>query len=118
MSQNQVENPFAAHYAATKAYIQTLAEGLHRELAPFGVHVVSVAPSPVNSGFANRANMQMGLAAIPDQVAQGTIRGLGKRLFLTVRPGFFSQFLEGLLLTSPRFLRVRIMRGFKKHHAC
>jgi uncharacterized protein len=39
--------PNAAHYAATKAYVQTLAEGLHVELAPRGVDVLAAAPGPV-----------------------------------------------------------------------
>jgi short-subunit dehydrogenase len=47
--------PFAANYAATKAYVQSLAEGMRHELAPFGVDVLAVAPGPVASGFASRA---------------------------------------------------------------
>ncbi|ULP40627.1 SDR family NAD(P)-dependent oxidoreductase [Mycobacterium lentiflavum] len=43
--------PQAANYAATKAYIQSLAEGLSREFAPMGVDVISSAPGPVHSGF-------------------------------------------------------------------
>ena len=35
--------PRAAHYAATKAYVQSLAEGLHVELAPRGVDVLASA---------------------------------------------------------------------------
>ena len=33
--------PRAANYAATKAYVQSLAEGLRIELAPHGVDVVA-----------------------------------------------------------------------------
>ena len=36
--------PNAANYAGTKAYVQTLAEGLHVELAPRGVDVLVSAP--------------------------------------------------------------------------
>lgn len=43
--------PRAAHYAATKAYVQTLAEALHIELAGRGVDVLVSAPGPVRSGF-------------------------------------------------------------------
>ena len=39
--------PFASNYAATKAYVQTLAEGLHVELKPHGVDVLAAAPGPV-----------------------------------------------------------------------
>jgi uncharacterized protein len=44
---------------ATKAYVQSLAERLHHELAPQGVDVLSVAPGPVQSGFGARAGMTM-----------------------------------------------------------
>ena len=43
--------PGQANYAASKAYVQSLAEGLHDELKPRGVDVLAVAPGPVDSGF-------------------------------------------------------------------
>ncbi len=99
--------PGAAHYAATKAYVQTLGEGLHAELKPHGVDVLCSAPGPTRSGFAARADMQMGLAQGAEQVARGTLRALGKRM--TVRPGWLAKFLE-YALKLPRALRVAIMR--------
>jgi short-subunit dehydrogenase len=41
--------PYAAHYGATKAYVQALAEGLHVELSPLGVDVLAAAPGAVGS---------------------------------------------------------------------
>lgn len=109
--------PGSAHYAATKAYIQTLAEGLHLELAPKGVDVLASAPGPVHSGFASRANMRMGKALTPDVVAQATLAALGKRM--TVAPGWLSKLLHGSMIGLPRSLRARIMqavmRGMTKH---
>jgi uncharacterized protein len=109
--------PFAAHYAATKAYIQSLAEGLHVEMAPLGVDVLASAPGPVHSGFAARAGMQMGLAAKPEDVAQKTLNALGHRT--TIVPGLLSKFLTYSLLPLPRSLRTqimcRIMQGMTKH---
>lgn len=99
--------PRAAHYAATKAFVQSLAEGLHVELAPHGVHVLSSAPGPVRSGFGRRADMRMGAAEDPGTVARATVRALGRRM--TVTPGFLSKFLTWSLATAPRSLRVRIM---------
>lgn len=99
--------PFAAHYAATKAFVQTLAEGLHLELAPRGVHVLAVAPGPVHSGFAARAGMKMGLAQRPAEVARGALAALGRRA--TVRPGLLAKLLEASLAPLPRGLRARIM---------
>jgi short-subunit dehydrogenase len=99
--------PRAANYAATKAYVQSLAEGLRAELRPFGVDVIASAPGPIDSGFATRADMTMTMAGTPASVAAGTIRALGR--FQTVRPGFLSKLLELSLSFLPRWGRVRIM---------
>jgi len=99
--------PKAAHYAATKAYVQTLAEALHVELAPLGVDVVASAPGPVHSGFAARAGMRLGLALTPSDVAQATLDALGRRA--TVHPGWLSKLLAYSLAPLPRSARVRVM---------
>ena len=109
--------PNAAHYAATKAYIQVLVEGLRRELSPAGVDVLACAPGPIHSGFAARADMKMGLGQGPEAVGRGTLAALGRRT--TVRPGWLSKLLE-TSLTLPRAMRVRIleqvMGGMTRHH--
>lgn len=71
--------PRAASYAATKAYIQTLAEALRVELKPHGIDVLACAPGPVDSGFAARANMQLGPTVSPETVARAALRSLGRR---------------------------------------
>jgi len=107
----------AAHYAATKAYVQSLAEGLHRELSPLNVDVLASAPGPVNSGFAGRADMRMGNADTPATVAKASLQALGRKT--TVIPGALGKFLSYSLLSLPRFLRVRIltavMGGMTRH---
>jgi uncharacterized protein len=111
--------PRAANYAATKAYVQSLAEGLRLELAPLGVDVVASAPGPIRSGFAKRADMKMGMAGTAASVAQGTLDALGHAG--TARPGFLSKFLELSLAFLPRWGRVRmmgvVMAGMTKHRA-
>lgn len=99
--------PRAANYAATKAYVQSLAEGTRLELAPFGVHVLSAAPGPIHSGFAARANMKMGMGQTPAAVAEAILDALGRRG--TVRPGWLSKLLELSLSLLPRWGRVRMM---------
>lgn len=99
--------PHAAHYAATKAYVHTLAEGLHAELGPLGIDVVASAPGPTNSGFAARAGMRMGAALTPADVARPTLDALGRKA--TVRPGALSKLLTYSLAPLPRRARVRIM---------
>ena len=111
--------PGAANYAATKAYVQSLAEGLHHELKPFGVDVLASAPGPVHSGFADRANMRMGMALRPQDVAAETLAALGRRS--TVRPGWLSKVLDWSLKPLPRWGRVRmmgvVMRGMTRSRA-
>ncbi|MBY0405872.1 MAG: SDR family oxidoreductase [Cyanobacteria bacterium] len=99
--------PQAAHYAATKAYVQSLAEGLHYELASYGVDVIASAPGPINSGFAKNANMNLTLAQKPSDVAKETLLALGRGI--TVRPGLLSKFLEFSLCFLPRRFRVQMM---------
>lgn len=99
--------PRAANYAATKAYIQSLAEGLHAELERRGVDVIASAPGPIESGFGRRARMSMGMVETPEVVARGTLRSLGRRS--TVRPGRLSKLLEASLIFLPRRWRVLIL---------
>ncbi len=99
--------PWAAHYAATKSYVQSLAEALHVELGPAGIDVLATAPGPTHSGFADRAGMTMGRALTPQTVARGTLDALGRRP--TTYPGALSRLLTGSLAPLPRRARVRVM---------
>jgi short-subunit dehydrogenase len=99
--------PNAANYAATKAYVQTLAEALNVELAPLGVDVLASAPGPTNSGFAARARMRMGVALEPEDVARSTLKALGTTS--TVLPGALSKLLTHSLVPLPQWARVRVM---------
>lgn len=109
--------PRSANYAATKAYIQSLAEGMYEELKPLGVDVIASAPGPIATGFASRANLQMAQSLRPRVVATQTLAALGKRC--TVRPGWLSKLLGWSLATAPRSLRVKIialvMKGMTAH---
>ncbi|HEX2778509.1 MAG TPA: SDR family oxidoreductase [Gemmatimonadaceae bacterium] len=109
--------PLAAHYSATKAWVQSLADGLHVELSPRGVSVIATAPGPTRSGFAARANMRMSATVAPDVVARTTFRALGRKS--TVLPGALTKLLVYSLLPLPRWARSRIvgavMRGMTRH---
>ena len=99
--------PGAANYAATKAYVQTLAEGLAVELKGYGVAVLASAPGPVVSGFGARAVMRIARGQSPTDVARGTLAALGRRT--TVRPGLLAKALEASLAPLPRVSRTRVM---------
>jgi short-subunit dehydrogenase len=109
--------PHTAHYAATKAYVQSIAEAMRIELKPKNVDVLASAPGPVHSGFAARANMVMGAAVLPEIVARESLNALGKHG--TVIPGRLSKLLTYSLLPLPRPLRslilAQVMGGMTKH---
>jgi uncharacterized protein len=100
--------PFSANYAATKAYVQSLAEALSEELKPFGVDVLAAAPGPVASGFGERADMKMSMSLTPEQVGVPILKALGRKT--TVLPGFLTKFLVYSLRTVPRWGKVKIMK--------
>lgn len=99
--------PYSANYAATKAYVQTLAEGLAIELKPKGVDVLAAAPGPVASGFSQRANLKMSMSMTPAQVGVPILKALGRKT--TVLPGFLTKLLVYSLRTVPRWGKVKIM---------
>ena len=99
--------PLSATYAATKGFVQSFAEGIAAEMRPNGLSVQSVAPGPVDTGFAARAGMQMGQAATPEMVARSALAALGRQT--TLRPGFLAKFLGWSLAMLPRWGRVRVM---------
>lgn len=109
--------PKAANYAATKAFIQSLAEGLHVELKPHNIDVLAVAPGPVKSGFGQRANMKMDVGLTPAQVGWPILNALGKKT--TVFPGWITKVLTSSLSILPRWAKVRVMQlvmdGMTKH---
>jgi len=100
--------PYSANYAATKAYVQSLAEALAEELKPHGVDVLAAAPGPVASGFGQRANMKMNMSLTPQQVGIPILKALGRNT--TVLPGFLTKFLVYSLRTVPRWGKVKIMK--------
>lgn len=109
--------PNAAHYAATKAYVQVLSEAIAEEMSARGVDVLAAAPGPVHSGFADRAKMRMGTALNAAEVAGPILEALGRQR--TVLPGFLSKLLVYSLVALPRRARIRIMgrvmAGMTKH---
>lgn len=108
--------PWVSCYAATKAYVHILAEGLHRELKPRGIDVLSLEAGPVHTGFEDRAGLKYSFAATPEVVAQAAVAALGKRASLV--PGMRARFLVMSTRFMPRRLRIRflgnVMRRMRK----
>ena len=109
--------PHSAHYAATKAYVQSLGEALYHELRPYNVDVLTAAPGPVESGFADTANMRMSNALEPADIGVPILNAIGKQS--TIFPGKLSKILVFGLRTVPRWGKIRIMKkvmnGMTRH---
>src|SRR6266568_6336154 len=100
--------PGMAVYYASKAYVLSFSEALHRELKPRGVRVTVLCPGPVPTEFQARVGVrneryQPLLTQTAEQVAQAGYRGLmaGRRL---VVPGIGNKLITFLLRAAPRGL--------------
>ena len=97
-----------ANYAASKAYVQALGEALYFELRKYNVDVLTVAPGPINTGFAAAAGMEFSMALKPENVAKQSLAALGKKI--TLLPGFLTKFLYlSLSMLVFRNLKVIVM---------
>ncbi len=81
-------NPCASLYSATKAYLSTFAASIAPELAPFGIDVCVVHPSPIASNFyKNAAGFSVlenvkNMAAPPSVLADAVFRAAGRVVVL------------------------------------
>jgi uncharacterized protein len=103
--------PGMAVYHASKAYVLSFSEALHRELKPKGVRVTVLCPGPVPTEFQARAGMSGDafprlLTRSPERVARDGYRGLkeGRRIVVPGSSnravGRFARFTpHGLLLS-------------------
>ena len=98
--------PGMAVYYATKAYVLSFSEALHRELKPRGVRVTALCPGPVATEFQARAGFVGDhaprlLKRTAMQVARAGYRGLmaGQRV---VVPGVANKVVVGMLRYVPR----------------
>jgi short-subunit dehydrogenase len=77
--------PYLTHYAATKAYLLSLAEGMNYEFKNQGVDVLAVCPGPTESEMTKGVkNNPIMMPAEP--VVSLALKNLGKKVF--VIPGF------------------------------
>jgi short-subunit dehydrogenase len=98
--------PGSAVYYASKTYVISLSESLHRELRPKGVRVSALCPGPVLTEFQARAGVgsRTSILHVPAaRVAEAGYRGLmrGKRLVI---PGFGNKVMAFLPRIMPREL--------------
>jgi uncharacterized protein len=93
-----------AHYAATKAYLRVLAEGLWYEWRPRGVDVLACCPGLVATPTYRRGSPTPSRlvppAMHPDAVARQALAALGRRP--VVVPGWRNRVAAGIAARLPR----------------
>jgi NAD(P)-dependent dehydrogenase (short-subunit alcohol dehydrogenase family) len=102
--------PFAAAYCSSKAALHSLTDALRMELAPFGIHVVSIQPGGVRSSFGQHAEAAIRLP--PGSIYQPVEAGIRARAQAGQQAGtpaeeFVVPVVETLLRSSPP----RVIRG-------
>jgi len=115
-----VPGPGMAVYHATKAYILSFSQALHRELAPRGIRVTALCPGPVETEFQARAGIPQGyfprlLARSAERVAREGYDGLmrGRRV---VVPGSDNKVAALLPRLLPRGLMLKMVSAFVRRH--
>jgi short-subunit dehydrogenase len=110
--------PQQAVYYATKAYVLSFTEALHRELAPRGVRVTALCPGPVATGFQERAGTSSEVSRLfavsTQKVAEMGYEGLiaGKRL---VVPGFGNKIITFLPRILPRSMVLSMVEARQRN---
>ncbi len=111
--------PNFAVYAAAKAYVLRLGEGLHRELKRDGVGVTVLCPGMSDTGFAQAAQQKLTpmlqqIIMQPGAVVRTGIRALQSGR-LSVVPGFGNKAVMFLSRATPRWMNQaifsRVMNG-------
>jgi short-subunit dehydrogenase len=104
--------PGMAVYYASKAYVLSFGEALHRELSDRGIRVTTLCPGPVPTEFQARAGLRLGIAerilALPaDRVARLGYRGFmrGRRV---VVPGFGNKLAAAVVRFVPHAILLRV----------
>jgi uncharacterized protein len=109
-------SPRQAVYYASKAYVLSFSEALHRELKPVGVRVTALCPGPVKTEFQARAGLSDRIPGLfgrtADEVAKAGYEGFmaGKRL---VVPGFANKVLTFLPRVLPRGLVLSMIERYQ-----
>ena len=100
--------PYVANYAATKAYVLTLAESLAAELQPHHIDVLSVNPGFAKTEFSSEFNFD-GMPLKPlsaKKVAAAGINALSKKRVIV--PGIINKFIY----ITGKYIQTRKLNSF------
>ena len=101
--------PMFANYTGTKAFDLLFSESLERELKPYGVDVLALAPGPVTTDLTSSWNLSAfpTAARTPDKVARLALNAIGKKAI--VIPGIGNKVLIFSGRFAPRKLLAIVM---------
>lgn len=111
--------PWMANYAAAKAYVLSLSEGLREELAPRGVKVSVLCPGTTRSPFFDRAGIDLAklekeaLVMTPEAVARITVGALERDVAIIV-PRWYNKLLAISPRLGPRWLLRKVVGSLYK----
>lgn len=111
-------NPHHATYGATKAFVTSLTEAVHEELAPFGVHVTTLCPGYTRTEFHERADWDTNgmpgfIWSQATDVARAGVDGLLANRGVVV-PGAHWKGLAAISQVSPTVLSRKIAGQFAR----
>lgn len=119
-------NPFCAQYAATKSFLSSFGASIAPEVKPYGIDVLVVHPSPVDSRFYNTQHKIDMLdffkkfAVSPDELPDTVFASIGRTVWRDVGPTAIC-FRVLMKIIDYNFLTVltatfgRYMPDFKRH---
>ena len=113
-----IGTPYMADYAAAKAYVLALGEGLHTELKPNNVDVTVLLPGPTRTEMVKTDGTDMSdmmpsmMWMEASAVAAAGLRGLGRRR--AVVPGALNKFMTTMTRVMPRATASDMFGGMMK----
>jgi uncharacterized protein len=105
--------PGMAVYYASKAYVLSFSEALHRELSDRGVRVTVLCPGPVPTEFQTRSGMQLNAAARALELSAERVAQIGFDAFMRGRrvavAGLGNRIAVSLMRFVPNALLLRLV---------
>jgi hypothetical protein len=105
--------PGMAVYYASKAYVLSFSEALHRELSERGVRVTALCPGPVPTEFQARAGLSLPAAARMLELSAERVAQIGYDAFMAgkrvVIAGIGNRIVVSLMRLVPHALLLRLV---------
>ena len=109
--------PGMSTYFASKAFVLSLTEAVHEELAPYGVRVTALCPGPVRTGFWDAAGQDTtakdAFMLTPEEVARIGLVALSRNRGVCA-PGLVSKACYAFGRTAPGILSRKVANLFNK----